>query len=159
MGPILHEQISLRLDIQKVLPPTKKVYMEYLDKATAQVAKTGTFPENPPPGLDSLFNATTAKLMQSYCSIDPSQLARNYNGPVLLVNGRDDQQVSPERDTPLLKEALQSRSKGSVVVLIVPDASHNLKSTANGNKDQFDGPVVPLAMTAIKQFLTQQLHP
>lgn len=159
MGPILHEQISLRLDLQHALPPTKKMYLDYVDKATDQVAKSSSFPENPPPGLGSLFNETTVKIMHSYCTIDPAKLARQYRGPVLLINGADDTQVSAERDTPLLKQALQSRSHGDVEMLIVPNTSHNLKSTTGGNKDQFEGPVVPLAMDKIKQFLTKELRP
>ena len=159
MGPILREQIVLRLDQSKMLAPTKRKYMDYLDKAISQVIQDASFPPDPPAGFESLFNASTSKLMQSYCTIDPAQLAKRYAGPVLLINGGQDQQISPERDTPLLKAALESRSKGTVETLIVPDASHNLKSTVGGNKDQMTGPVAPLALSKIQQFLVKELRP
>jgi len=157
MGPILHEQIELRLTQQKVPSPMKKVYMDYVDKAVAQVAASATFPPDPPAGLESLFNPTTTKIMQDYCRIDPAELAKNYPGPVLVINGGQDQQVSPEKDAPALKAALQKRSTGSVEMLIAPDTSHNMKSTAGGNKDMFTGPVVPMVLSKIQQFLTKQL--
>jgi hypothetical protein len=159
MGPILHEQIDLRLTQQKMPAQVKKQYMDYLEKALDQVAKDATYPANPPPGFEALFNITTTKLMQAYCTIDPSALAKNYPGPVLVVNGGHDQQVSPERDSPALMTALQQRKTGTAELLIVPQASHNLKSTAEGNEDAMTGPVVPMALEKIKQFLTKALHP
>ena len=157
MGPILHEQIARALDKQKQVDPVRKMYLDAVDRATAQVAKSGTYPSDLPGGLQSLFNPTTTKLMQSYCSIDPTNLARHYRGPVLVLNGADDTQVSPERDSPRLKEALQTRSKGIVEMLIVPKASHNFKSTINGDKDATKGPVSSLAMDKIKAFLNKHL--
>jgi len=159
MGPILDEQIERALNKQGALPPIKKQYMEALDRAMAQIVSDGTFPADLPPGLVSLFNATTVKLIRSYLTIDPAVLARNCRGPVLILNGGHDTQISPERDAPKLKAALQSRSSGMVEMLIVPDASHNLKSTTGGDDDNFKGPVAPLAVAKLKQFLTKQLHP
>ena len=158
MGPILTEQIGRALERQKALPPVKKIYMDGLQKAIDQTIKTGTYPDDVPAGLKVLFNPTTTMLMRSYLTIDPSQLASHYSGPVLLINGAHDTQVSPDRDTPKLKDALAARSAGTVEMLIVPDASHNLKSTSGGNDDAFTGPVAPLALTKIVQFLIKELH-
>ena len=159
MGPILHEQIGRALDKQKQAGPVRKMYLDAVDKATAQVAKTGTFPADVPPGLSALFNPSVAKLMQSYCRIDPCDLAKNYPGDVLVLNGANDTQVSPERDTPKLEAALKARSKGATEVLIVPNTSHNFKPTTGKNDDAYEGPVNPIALDKIKMFLTKHLHP
>jgi fermentation-respiration switch protein FrsA (DUF1100 family) len=159
MGPILTEQIAATLDKQTKIPAVKKLYMDALAKAIKQLIKSGTYPSDMPAGLVRLFSPSTLKLMRSWCTIDPAVLAHNYRGPVLLVNGAHDTQISPERDTPNLKAALASRKVGTVEVFIVPNASHNLKSTADGNDDATLGPIVPSALEKIKQFLTKQLHP
>ncbi|MDR3691410.1 MAG: alpha/beta fold hydrolase [Fimbriimonas sp.] len=159
MGPILHEQIARALQRQKVPADLQKKYMDYVDRATAQVAKDATFPPDPLPGLAALFNPTTTKLMQSYCRIDPTDLAKKYPGPVLIVNGANDTQVSAERDSPKLRAALESRGSGSVEMVIVPKASHCLKETTAEMSDVFEGPIVPLALDKIQQFFTKQLKP
>ena len=158
MGPILTEQISRALDRQKALPPIKKKYMDALQVAMDQVVKNGTYPTDLPAGLNVLFNDTTTKIMRSYLTIDPCLLASRYAGPVLLINGAKDTQVSPERDTPKLKEALSLRKTGTVEMVIVPNTSHNLKDTSSGNDDAFTGPVSPIALTKIVQFLSKELH-
>jgi len=159
MGPILHEQIANALERQKVPSDRRSAYLDYVDKAAAQVAKDATFPPDPPAGLGALFNDTTAKLMQAYCKIDPTDLAKAYPGPVLVLNGGNDTQVSPVRDSPKLRTALESRSSGTVEMVIVPRASHCLKATTDQTNDVFEGPVVPLALDTIQQFLVKELKP
>jgi len=159
MGPILREQIGRQLDRQLVPADLRKKYLDYTDRATEQVSKDGTFPPDPPTGLGVLFNSTTTKLMQAYCRIDPTDLAKNYPGPVLVINGGNDTQISAERDAPKLKAALESRTHGTVELLIVPNASHCLKATTEATSDVFEGPIVPLAMAKIQQFLVKQLQP
>lgn len=156
-GTIIKEQIEYRLTAAHNPAAVKKMYMDALERAIQQVTKDGTAPDDLPPGLDALFNASSLKLLQSYFTIDPTTLARNYPGPVLLVNGADDRQISPERDLPALLTACQSRSTGTVEKLIVPHASHNLKSTVGGNYDNFQGPVEPVVLTKIDQFLAKSL--
>ncbi len=159
MGPILVEQISRIMDKQQLPLAVKKQYLANLQEVIDQVKKDGTYPTGILPGLKALFNPSTPKIMHSYCAIDPTNLAKAYPGPVLLINGAHDSQVSPERDTPLLKDALKSRPSGTVEMLIVPDASHNLKSTTAGNDDAFEGPVSSVALDKIKQFLKKVFQP
>ncbi len=155
MGPILHEQIKLALDRQKAPEDVQKTYLDFIDKACAQVAKTATYPSDPPAGLGALFNSTTTRIMQAYCAIDPLELAAKYPGPVLVLNGANDTQISAERDLPRLVGALKKRTSGSVDSLVVPDASHNFKSTKDGNKDAFTGPMAPVALEKLQLFLAK----
>lgn len=157
MGPILHEQIERSLKRSGFADADVKADLDYTDSACKALAAGRPLPPNPPQVLRALFNPTVVDIMGAYCRIDPAVLAGQFAGPVLLVNGKNDTQVSAERDTPLLAAALKARSGGVLEVLIVPDASHCLKSTASGNMDQFDGPMVPSALDRITSFASAHL--
>ena len=151
MGQVLHDQIAQSLAKNPALDP--KPYLDYTDAACTALAAGHPLPPNPPTGLQSLFNASVLDIMGAYCRINPTDLAKKYSGPVLVINGADDTQVSPSKDTPPLAAALKGRSKGSVEVMIAPNASHCLKSTTDGNKDAFAGPVDPKALEKIAAWL------
>ena len=157
MGIVIHEQIVAVLKKQGASDEVAKPFIDYTDAACAAAAAGKPFPPNTPAGLKSLFNPTTLDIVGAYCRLDPAVLAKNFSGPALAINGQNDTQVSAERDTPRLVEALKSRSKGSVDSFIAPDASHCLKSTAGGNMDQFDGPIVPGVLEHIEAFCKANL--
>lgn len=129
MGPILHEQIARQLKIGGATPDVTKTYLDYVDNACKALKVNKPLPGTPPQGLESLFNPTVLDIVGAYCRIDPTDYAKKIEGPVLVMNGKNDTQVSAERDTPRLLEALKSRSFDKVESMIVPDASHNFKST------------------------------
>lgn len=157
MGIVIHEQIARLLKKQQATPEVAKPLLDYTDAACAALAAGKPLPPNTPPGLVALFNPTVLDIMGAYCRIDPSELAKRSGGSFLVINGSDDSQVSAERDTPLLIAALQGRSSGSVDSLIVPKASHNLKSTADGNVDAMTGPVIPAILAKIVEFAKKSL--
>lgn len=155
MGAVIHDQIARQLAKAPTVDP--KPYMTYVDTACAAVAAGKPLPPNPPAGLSGLFNASILDLLGNYCRIDPTDLAKKYDGPVLALNGEGDTQVSPTDDTKPLAAALKSRSHGTVDVMIVPDASHNLKSIKAGGPDAFDGPVNAAALDKIATWLVKTL--
>ena len=157
MGPILHEQIANRLMQQGVSDAAGKPFLDYTDAACAALAAGKPLPPDTPQGLKSVFNATTLDIVGAYCRIDPADLARKFPGPVLVMNGQNDTQVSAERDTPRLVAVLKARAKGSVDSQIVPDASHNFKSTKGADNDAFDGPVVDGVLEHIVAFCKNNL--
>lgn len=157
MGIILHEQIARQLMLAKAPPGITKQYLDYVDAACKAVADRKELPPNMPPNLEGLFNATTMDIMGAYCRIDPSESAKRVNGPVLVMNGQKDTQVSAERDAPRLVSALKTRTSGKVESLIVPDTSHNFKSTKFGTDDAFEGPMIPEAMAMIIKFAKANL--
>jgi alpha-beta hydrolase superfamily lysophospholipase len=157
MGPILHEQIARQLKLGNATPEVTKQYLDYVDSACKALAENKPLPPNMPPNLGSLFNPTTMDIVGAYCRIDPNDLAKNATGPFLVMNGRSDTQVSAERDTPPLLATLKARKKGTVESLIVPDASHNFKSTKLGNNDAFTGPMDPTALALIIKFAKANL--
>ena len=157
MGIVIHEQIARLLKQQGATEQIGKPFLDYTDAACKALAAGQPLPPNTPPGLAALFNQTTLDIVGAYCRIDPSELAKQFSGPVLVINGQSDTQVSAIRDTPLLIAALKSRAGGSVESFIAPDASHNLKSTKTAGDDAFDGPIVPGVLNRIVRFLKTNL--
>ncbi len=157
MGPILHEQIERSLKRSGLKPDQQKVYLDYTDNACKALVNHLPLPGTPPKGLESLFNPTALDLIGSYCRIDPAELAKKYEGPVLVMNGKHDTQVSAERDAPVLIATFKARKNGVLDSLLVPDASHNFKSTKDGNDDAFTGPMIPEALAKIVEFAKKNL--
>jgi len=153
LSDVIHDQIVFRTS----LPPTPEALAQklvsYTDRACAALAAGKPLPPNEPVPLKGLFNDSVIDLLTAYTRIDPCDLAKKYKGPVLVLNGSADTQVSPAKDAKRLFETLKGRSSGSAKLLIVPKVSHNMKSTAGGNRDAFLGPVVPPALDAIASFL------
>jgi pimeloyl-ACP methyl ester carboxylesterase len=155
MGGVLRDQISAGLAKSPTIDP--KPYMDYVDAANSALEAGKPLPPNAPTGLAGLYNPVFLDLLTNYCQLDPCELAKHYAGPVLVVNGQDDTQVLAEKDTPRLAAALKSRSNATVRVFIVKKASHNLKSTADGNNDAMFGPIVPMALDTITDWLSTEL--
>lgn len=157
MGPIIHEQIERSLKKSGLSQDQQKTYLDYTDNACKALAAGQGIPPNTPKGLESLFNPTASDIMGAYCRIDPATLAKKVQGAALIINGAHDTQVSAERDAPKLIAALQSRKSGIVDSLIALDTSHNLKTTKDGNDDNFTGPVVPEILAKIVDFAKKNL--
>ena len=156
MGHVLHDQIAYRLKLQGATEAIAKPYLDYTDKACQALAEGKPLPaDKAPDGLETLFGPAALELMGSYCRIDPCDLAKKVDGPVLVINGEHDTQVSAKKDTPRLLEAL--RPRGNLKSMIVPNASHNLKSTKTAGDDAFTGPIVPEALALIVKFAKANL--
>jgi pimeloyl-ACP methyl ester carboxylesterase len=151
-GVILSEQITMNLKRNKVPAEQARRVSDYVDLAISRIETDGTIPPNPPTGLgiEYLFPASAAKLMRVEFGFDPNKVLPIYEGPVLVLQGEKDIQVSAARDTPLLDAALKQRKRGVYEVFIVPSASHNLKQVNNENVEPgLTGPVVPEALNKI----------
>lgn len=154
---VLREQIAAALSRQGADEATTAQYAESLERAIAAVKAGEPLPGDLPAGLRPLFNPTVLDILRSYFTIDPAELAKAYKGPVLIVQGDRDAQVSAERDTPRLEGALKAREAGSVRTLIVPGASHNLKEAGGtGPLAGFTGPVKPEALEGVVGWLKER---
>jgi pimeloyl-ACP methyl ester carboxylesterase len=80
------------------------------------------------PVLMPLFHTKVQKFLIDVFSYDPAALLAHYQGPVLILQGRRDIQVS-ERDARLLAAA---NTKATLVML--PDVNHVLKSVASDDR-------------------------
>jgi uncharacterized protein len=95
------------------------------------------------PVLLPLFHPNVQKFLIDVFSYDPAALLARYDGPVLILQGERDIQVTVH-DAQLLKQA---NSKASLILL--PDANHVLKSVASddraANLATYANPNLPLA--------------
>lgn len=155
MTEVLHDQISYRLAQGKAPAAETKKYLDYTDAATKALAAGKPLPPNEPAGLGPLFNATVLDLMGAYCRIDPAELASKSIAPTLVVQGKDDAQISYEMDTPRLLQALHKRSGVETQEMIEEGLTHNLKQSLPNYKDVFDGPVPPKVLDKICDFVTK----
>ena len=155
-GPLVTDQVYASLKRNNVTGAAAKPYEDYLPRAIDEVIKTGTAPADPPPGLAPLFNPSALKLLQVEFALDPVSLLSAYSGPVLVIQGEKDIQISPTKDFPLLQSTLKERKRGTYKAVVVLTASHNLKRVENENVEPgFTGPVVPNVLATISDWLKQ----
>lgn len=149
---VIREQVKASLTRSGLTAAAQKPYLDYMEKAITSVKANATIPPNPPTGMGALFNASAAKLMQSYFTLEPTQLLAKFRGPVLILQGEKDIQVSKDRDMPLLERALKPR--GVVEKVVVPGASHNFKKVNDPLKEPgIAGPVVSPTLSKLAEFV------
>lgn len=153
----------LRYQIERAItsyPEERRTeFMAQLNRAIEQVIEAGTAPKDLPKGLRALFPPNATKLLKVELATDPAELARDYGGPVLILNGEKDIQVPAPEHPKLLEKALLAREKeaGSCELFIVPRASHNLKEVEHDAQPGFSGEVVPAALDKLCQWLARNL--
>ena len=158
LGAVLTEQINASLKRGNITGDAAKPYQDNLQLAINQVIKDGTTPANILPGLAPLFPPTALKLLQVELALDPTKVVSTYSGPVLVIQGEKDIQVSPVNDFPLVQSALKQRKLGTYRAVVVLSASHNLKRVENENVEPgFAGPVLPQVLDSISEWLKQTL--
>jgi len=158
LGAVLTEQIDANLKRRNITGDAAKPYQDNLQLAINQVIKDGTAPPNLLPGLAALFPPSALKLLRVELALDPPKVLSGYSGPVLVIQGEKDIQVSEINDFPLLQSALKQRQNGTYKAVIVVSASHNLKKVDNENTEfGFGGPVVPHVLDTISDWLKQTL--
>lgn len=157
-GDLITDQVFASLKRSNVTGAAAKPYEDYLPQAIDQVIKQGSAPPNPPQGLGPLFNPTAMKLLQVELALDPAKVLSTYTGPVLVIQGEKDIQISPTKDFPLLQSTLKTRKKGTYKAVLILSASHNLKRVENETREPgFTGPVVPQVLDEIAGWLKQTL--
>jgi hypothetical protein len=73
-------------------------------------------------------------------ALDPAALAAEFKGPILVINGAADRQVSAQRDAARFASVLAVRKDGSEVVTPA-SVSHNLKTVSVIDDQGFSGDV------------------
>lgn len=164
LKPVLTEQIAFSLGNSVKAGQITQADADKLQRECARIMDaiiaTGKVPGDVPAALAPLFPAYAPDLLRNYLMIDNARVVVAYPGPVLIVQGAKDVQVSATRDAPPLVQSLRSRTQGVAEMFIVPWASHNLRVVDDPTKDiGVSGPVVPAALDRIAAFLTTALKP
>jgi dipeptidyl aminopeptidase/acylaminoacyl peptidase len=155
LGPVLADQLAGLLDRQGVTGAQKAELMAHAEAVIAMLAREGRTPDDLHPGLRPLFPPYLDAYWQSILRLDPAALAKTYAGPVLVVSGSADPQVSAERDAPVLADALKQRG-GDWRLLVAEGAGHALKR-AQDETSPHAGPVAPEVLAALRGWLTKHL--
>ena len=154
LADVLREQVARQ--ISSLPEELQKKFLAELDRAIAAVLETGTVPEDLAPGLRALFPPNATKLLEVELALEPTVLAVEYPGPVLVLQGESDVQVKAA-SAGKLADALRSRETGRCEVLLVPSASHNFKHVESESDFGFQGPVVPAALEGLSAWLGREL--
>lgn len=149
MDVVINEQLARVIKLQGATPAQSDDFLAKNRKIAAEIEHTGIVPDDVPNGLAFLYSPSIGKFLRGFLSADPVKLAAQFSGPVLVLQGQKDVQVSPERDAPALKAALSRRAHSAFQVSLIPNASHNLKSVTDDSDPGIAGPVVPEALSAL----------
>ncbi|GBR71986.1 alpha/beta hydrolase [Gluconobacter kanchanaburiensis] len=135
LGEVLREQLHALPSARTVLPQIDKTI-------TALEAGRHVDVQSLHPGLRGLFHPAVQDFMIDLFRHDPAGLLKAYHGPVLIMQGGADKQVSATADLPLLKTADPQAD-----IILLPNASHSLAdlgtSPAPDGSLLLDGAVVP----------------
>jgi uncharacterized protein len=157
LDAIIDEQLTRLLKIQGASDEQSRYFVDENARIVQSIRETGKVPDKVPMGLKALYPAYLGGFLQSTFATDPCRFAARYAGPVLVVSGAKDVQVSPERDAAALDAALKSRKPDDHRLVIVPDASHNLKAVKTENEPGFVGDIVPGIVEGMAGWLTARL--
>lgn len=152
----IHDQLARLLKLQGATQEQTRFFLDKNDAIATAIKKTGRVPDDVPPGLALLYPAYLGRFLQSQFAVQPIQLAARFHGSVLILQGAQDVQVSPDKDARPLFSARSGRS-GTRSLVIVPGASHNLKLVRSEADVGLNGDVAPQAQAAVTSWLTTHL--
>ncbi|MBX3110820.1 MAG: acetylxylan esterase [Fimbriimonadaceae bacterium] len=138
LGVVVEEQIGQGFSAQFTPKDTLAKLVSDTKRAVASVRNGSPVPQDIHPALKAVFPSYAARLLHSEMTINPVDLAKEFHGPALLVQGDKDVQISVDRDLPLLRSALPHAD-----VMVVKGGTHCLKVWKDAKDPGFGGPVVP----------------
>ncbi|OAG74382.1 hydrolase [Gluconobacter japonicus] len=124
-GEVLRSQLHAAPGAQVILPQIDGTLNDL------EAGKT-VDPQTLHPGLRTLFRPAVQHYLIDEMHYDPAKLAAAYQGPMLLVQGGRDAQISPVADFASLKAAAPKAD-----ALYLPDANHMLKDVQGTDKADF----------------------
>ncbi len=148
---IVREQLDRQLAALK--PAQKRAFMAENDRAVQAIRDTGQVPEKLPQALNGVYPSFSGPFWQAQMKLDPAELARRYPGPVLLVQGAADIQISADRDATALDRALQARGSDDHTLILLPRTSHALKVLQDDKDMGFAGEIDPALIDRIAVWL------
>ncbi|HVT58908.1 MAG TPA: alpha/beta fold hydrolase [Thermoanaerobaculia bacterium] len=154
---LIHDQLVAVLQRQRATAKDTGSYLEAEARITQAIRDTGGVPKDVPKGLASLYPPYLGKFLRSLFAADPAQAAARFRGPVLILAGAGDVQVSPEKDAAALDAALKGRHPDDHELFIVPGASHYLKPVKETPGPGIAGDLVPAALDKLVAWTTAQL--
>jgi hypothetical protein len=150
---VLAEQLKHLLAQQGATPKQTEYFLNENARITQAISRTAVVPPDVPAELSALYPSFLGKFLHSELALEPCKAAADFSGPVLILAGSADTQVSPDRDAKALDAALAARKPDVHTLFIVPGASHNMKLLKDANDPGFDGPVAAAATDELRTWL------
>jgi dienelactone hydrolase len=154
---VIADQLKGLLARQHATPAQTDFFLGENARITKAIQQTGKVPADVPPGLAALYPGYLGKFLHSELASDPCKLAADFSGPVLVVQGSADIQVSPDRDAKALDAALATRKEDVHTLAVIAKASHNLKVPPNADDPGFKGPVAADALDQLRHWTAAHL--
>ena len=155
---VVTEQLERALAEQKATPAQARAVMAANKRVSAAILAEGKVPADTPRSLAPLYPSYAGPFLQALLPLDPTKLARDYPGPILLLQGEADSQVSAARDLESLDKALGMRAKPEHhAALRFAGLSHNFKRPANSEDPGFAGPLPPEMLSGLSDWLQVRL--
>jgi hypothetical protein len=155
LGEVMAEQLAALWEDQGATPEQRAYVLAEDARIRAAIKASGEVPDDVPPGLQTLYPGYLGLYFQPLLQLDPVKALAGFSGPVLLLSGGRDRQVSPERDFAPLADLLRTKGDGSFA-FIAQDASHNLKPVEDGGPG-FEGRIDEAVRAGLTNWLARIL--
>lgn len=124
LGTVIVEQLGQGYGAQFRSKDATKRLVSESEHVVATIRRTGKVPDDVPAELQTIFPTYLNQYLHDLFLYDPTKDAAKYIGPVLVVQGEKDIQISAQRDAPALIAAIP---RGHGELYIVKGGSHCLK--------------------------------
>jgi fermentation-respiration switch protein FrsA (DUF1100 family) len=95
---VITDQLKSLLAQQGATPQQTDYFLAENARVTRAILRSGSVPPDVPTGLSALYPGYLGKFLQSEMRLDPSKAVAGFSGPVLILAGSADTQVSSDRD-------------------------------------------------------------
>ncbi len=154
---MIHDQLVTQLRDQGASAAQASTLLNQNAAIVSAIKASGAVPDNVPQPLAGVYPPYVGKFYQGGFKVNPRQLAAQFPGAVLVMQGAQDSEVSATIDAPALDAALTSRKHDDHKTVIVANASHNLKPVTSDNDPGYAGEIVPRAADELRSWLGQKL--
>lgn len=158
LDAILTAQIDRALTEQKASPAQRKAMLAANSRILNSIRSAGRVPADVPQGLAAIYPFYVGPFLQAELALDPADLARRYDGPVLVLQGQADLQISAEHDAPSLDNALSARTVDKHQLRLFPRLSHAFKPVQRADEHAFEGPVAAEMLDTLGTWLAATLQ-
>jgi dienelactone hydrolase len=157
LDAVFSDQLERVLIEQQAAANLSRALMAANRKIIDAIRETGKVPADVARGLIPLYPAYAGPFLQSLLKLEPAGLARGFPGPVLVLQGQADTQVSADRDASMLDNALAARGAARHALRLFPQLSHNFKPTDPKPPTDLSGPVSEDMLRALAEWLGTNL--
>ena len=154
---MIHDQLVAQMQARGASTSQVAALLRQNQAIVDTIKAKATIPDNVPDSLTSIYPPYLGEFYQGGFKANPRQLAAQFPGPVLVMQGALDSEVSATIDAPALDAALASRPHDDHKTVIVANASHSLKLVASASDPGYTGDLASQAAEELRSWLDDKL--